>query len=283
MQMTKRILTHSVALAGLSAFAMARPFDPNGAPQAPTWKMGEGGIPELREGNPVYIAADGTEAVFDIRTLPQLNAEARTYRERARTAAEQLKQFEGIDPEAARNAMQRVADIGDKDLIDKGEVEKVRSRVNEEWQKKYQPLETENAELKGQIQKLVADNAFAQSKFVQERLSIPVDMVQAAFGKNFKYEDGVLVAYDNNGERLYSAKNQNGVPDFEEAIELLISKYPNRDRILKADEHSGGGGSGGGNKGRGRVMRRSEFEAQPPQVQAQLAAEQRAGTLQLVD
>lgn len=202
------------------SFMMPRPFDTNDQ-QAPAWKMGEGGTPELRDGNPVYIASDGSEGVFDIRTLPTLNAEARAERERARTTAEQLKRFDGIDPDAARDALQRVAVM---DSV---------AAINDEWEKKYKPVAEENANLKSRLESITVEQAFAQSKYVQERLSLPVDLVQAAFGRNFKYEDGELVAYGNDGQRLLSARNSNGVPDFDEALELLVSKYPHRDKIVR--------------------------------------------------
>lgn len=255
------------------------PLDPG---NGPAWKM-SGDALEVRDGHPVYIAADGTESTFDISSLPRLNAEARAHRERAEKLAKDMKAFEGIDPEKAREALQHVQDLGDKKLIDAGEIEKVRARVSEEWGKKYTTVETENQALKNQIQTLVMDNAFTGSKFVSEKLNIPADMAQAAFGKFFKYEDGKLVAYGPDGGKLYSAKNPNAEIDFEEAIQLLVASYPHRDRILKAPDHSGGGGSGGGGRGGSRTMTRGEFEKLPPMEQAARAKDMRDGKLVLID
>lgn len=276
-----------VSLLSLSTALTAwRPFDTGeGAPQGPSWKMTDDGIPELRDGNPVYIAPDGSENVFNIQTLPKLNAEARSHRERAQTLQEQLKGYEGIDPAAAREAMQRVQDMGDKEMIDKGEIEKVRARVSEEWGKKLSTAEERAQKLESQIQTLVSDNAFASSKFVQERLAVPADMAQAVFGKHFKYEDGQLQAYGKDGQKLYSAKNPNAEITFDEAIEMLVADYPHRDKILAAPDHGegGSGGSGGGNRGGGRVMRRSEFEKLHPQEQAARSREMAEGKLVITD
>lgn len=263
------------------ALVFPRPFE-TGNPTGPTWKM-NGDLPELRDGNPVYLDANGRENVFNIADLPKINGEARAHRERADALAKQYKAFEGLDPEAVQAALQFQRDNADKELIDKGEVEKVRNAVSGEWSKKLTAAEQRAATLESQIQSLVTDNAFASSKFVKEQIAIPADMMQAAFAKFFKYEDGQLVAYGRDGNKLYSAKNPNAEISFDEAIELLVADYPNRDQILKAPDHSGGGGSGGGNRGRGATMRRGEFERLSPQEQGRRAQEVNAGKLTIID
>lgn len=274
--MTRNKLFFSAAV----ALAMPRPFETG---NGPSWKM-NGDAPEFRDGNPVYIDATGKEAVFELSHLNRLNGEARSHRERADALAKQMKAFEGLDPEAARAALQFQQDNADKELIDKGEVEKVRNAVSGEWSKKLTAEQERVKSLESQIQSLVTDNAFASSKFVKENIAIPSDMMQAAFARFFKYEDGKLVAYGRDGNKLYSAKNPNAEIDFDEAIEMLVAEYPNRDQILKAPDHSGGGGSGGGNRGnRGAVMRRAEFEKLSPMEQGRRAQEINAGKLTLVD
>ncbi|WP_367869728.1 DUF6651 domain-containing protein, partial [Pseudomonas lundensis] len=78
-----------------------------------------------------------------------------------------------------------------------------------------------------------------------------VDMVQATFGQNLKVEEGKVVAYDTQGQKIFSRSRPGELADFDEAIETLVSQYPHRDHILKSSDANGGGaqGSGGGNSG----------------------------------
>ncbi|TQK00154.1 DUF6651 domain-containing protein [Herbaspirillum sp. SJZ107] len=90
---------------------------------------------------------------------------------------------------------------------------------------------------------------FETSKFVTERLTVPVDVALAAFGPSFKVEGGKVVAHDRNGIKVLSHARLGEDADFEEAIERLVNQYPSKDQILRAagssssaPSQSGGGG-----------------------------------------
>lgn len=74
---------------------------------------------------------------------------------------------------------------------------------------------------------------FETSKFVTERLNVPVDVALAAFGPSFKVEDGRLVAHDSQGMMLYSYTRPGEAADFDEAMERLVSQYPEKEKILR--------------------------------------------------
>jgi hypothetical protein len=79
------------------------------------------------------------------------------------------------------------------------------------------------------------------------KLAIPADMVQARFGNAFKIEDGKVVAYDSQNNKIYSRARPGELADFDEALDVLVDMYPHKDSILKGSGASGGGaGSGGG-------------------------------------
>ncbi|WVM90955.1 DUF6651 domain-containing protein [Halopseudomonas pachastrellae] len=91
--------------------------------------------------------------------------------------------------------------------------------------------------------------AFGRSKMIADKLAIPADLVQARFGQAFKIEDGKTVAYDGNGNKIYSHSRPGEIADFDEALEILVEQYPHRDSILKASGANGGGApNGGGNQ-----------------------------------
>lgn len=262
------------------AALLGRPFDPND--KQPTWKM-DGDKIAMNDGRPVYIDANGGENPFDLTTLARLNSEAAGHRRTAKEAAEKLKLYDGIDAEAARAALQRVADMQGKEMIDKGEVDKLRSTINAEWEKKYGTATAEAESLKGQIANLMLENAFGNSAFIREKIAVPLGMMRDTFGKHFKVEDGRLVAYGMDGNKLFSAKNPGGDPDFEEAINLLVSGYAYKDQILRGTDKNGTGLPGNsGNRGNQRTLRRSDFNKMNPHEQAAFSALVNKGEAKLI-
>lgn len=219
-------------------------------------KLDESGHAVLQDGKPVYVHDDGKEVAFDaagtVATISRLNGEAKGHRERAEAAEKSLKTFEGItDPAAAVKALETVANLDAKKLVDAGEIEKVKSEISKAFQAQ---LDQANSSAKTLEQQLYAEKiggSFARSKLIADKLAIPSDMVQARFGQAFKIEEGKVVAYDANGNKVFSRTRPGELADFDEALESLIEQYPHKDHILKSSGASGGGAAGGGNGGGG--------------------------------
>lgn len=219
-------------------------------------KLDENGHVVVQEGKPVYVHEDGKEVAFDasgtVSTITRLNAEAKSHRERAESAEKSLKGFDGIaDPAAARNALDVVSKLDQKKLVDAGEIDTVRNEISKAFQTQ---LDEANGKAQTYEQQLYAEKiggSFARSKYIADKLAVPVDMVQATFGQNLKIEEGKVVAYDTQGQKIFSRARPGELADFDEAIETLVSQYPHRDHILKSSDANGGGaqGSGGGNSG----------------------------------
>jgi hypothetical protein len=211
---------------------------------------------EVKDGRPVYVNDDGVEAAIDLpgtaATISRLNGEAKTHREAKEAALEKLKAFEGIDPTAARDALDKIANIDAKKLIDSGEVEKVKEGISRaleakaaEAQKAFEAqLSAERAKvakLEGALHSEKIGGAFSRSEFIKNKLIIPPDLAQARFGQNYKLEEGTVVAYDDFGKMIYSASRPGEPADFEESIAFLVNNYPQKDHILKG---SGAAGTG---------------------------------------
>lgn len=219
-------------------------------------KLDENGHVVVQEGKPVYVHEDGKEVAFDasgtVSTITRLNAEAKSHRERAESAEKSLKGFDGIaDPAAARNALDVVSKLDQKKLVDAGEIDTVRNEISKAFQTQ---LDEANGKAQTYEQQLYAEKiggSFARSKYIADKLAVPVDMVQATFGQNLKIEEGKVVAYDTQGQKIFSRVRPGELADFDEAIETLVSQYPHRDHILKSSNANGGGaqGSDGGNSG----------------------------------
>lgn len=229
----------------------------------------------LQDGKPVYIDADGKEHVFDIAAnqakINGLNSESRTHRERAEAAEGKLKSFEGItDPAAALKAMQTVAGLNEKDLIKAGDRDAAVRAAVDAVEAKYAPIVKQHGELQTQLNTMLIGGAFSGSKFVAEKFQAKgpagVEIAKSLFGQHFKVEDGKLVAYGADGNKLYSPTRHGQLADADEAIELLVSSYPHKEAILAGSQHSGGGTPPGGQGGQGgkRTLTREQFEALPP-------------------
>lgn len=227
---------------------------------------------------PVYVHADGKEAPFDgdatISTISRLNGEAKSHRERAEKAEGTLKGFEGItDPAAAIKALNTVKNLDDKKLVDAGEVEKVKQEAIKSVRAEFEPFVTKSKDLETQLYNEKIGGAFARSKFASEKLAIPADLVQAAFGARFKVEGGKTVATDANGQTIFSRTRHGEPADFEEALEIMVDQYPNKASILKGTGASGSGAGGNGNQGAGgkKTITRDAFNKLDPAAQATTA------------
>ena len=227
-------------------------------------KLDDNGAAVIQDGKPVYIKDDNTEVAFDVagamQSISRLNGEAKGHRERAETAEGRLKLFEGLDdPEAARKALATVSNLDAKKLIEAGEVDKVKAELTKAMQGQ---IDAEKARAEGFEKQLFSEmigGGFSRSKFVAEKMAIPADMVQSHFGKHFSVEDGKVVAKDANGQKIFSPSNPGELAGFDEALQIVIGQYPNKEHILKGTGASGGGASGGG--GGSGSKKRSEMTA----------------------
>ncbi|MFJ4454390.1 DUF6651 domain-containing protein [Pseudomonas sp. NPDC089392] len=211
---------------------------------------------EIQDGKPVYIEDDGKEVAFDAvgtrNTITRLNAEAKSHRERAENAEKIAKAFEGIDDAgAARKALETVANLDAKRLVDAGEIEKVKGEISKAFQTQLDEANGKATTFEQQLYAEMIGGNFARSKFIADKLAVPADMVQATFGRNLKIEEGKVVAYDAQGQKIFSRSRPGELAGFDEALETLVSQYPHRDHILKSSDANGGGAQngGGGNSG----------------------------------
>lgn len=236
-------------------------------------KLDDQGHAVLQDGMPVYVHDDGKEAPFDAAataaTIKARNAEAKANRERAEAAEGRLKAFDGIDDaDAARKALETLSKLDQKQLIDAGQVDTAVSAALKPVQAKLQ-AEAERAQaLEKQLHGEIVGGSFARSKFISDRLAIPSDMVQAAFGSRFQVAEGRLKAVDADGNPIYSRKNPGAPAEFDEALEILVDAYPHKDTILKADNRPGSGAPSNGTGAGVKTMSQTQFLALSPKDRA---------------
>jgi len=261
----------------LATTAAPRAFENEGG-----WKM-DGDKMALAEGNPVWIDADGTERTIKRETIPHLQNEAKTYRTQLQEMQNKYKDFEGLDAKAAREALEKMKTVDLSKMVEVGKIDEVKTTLKSEYDAQIGERDKKITTLQERINGMIVDNAFANSEFIKENIAVPVEMFRAAFGQHFKIEDDKLQAFDRAGNRIMSKKNLGEFADFEEAVELLVEGYSQRDAILKAPDQRGSGSRGnGGNSNGASVMRMSDFEKMTPQQQAEVSVRIREGKLKLV-
>ena len=229
---------------------------------------------EVQDGKPVYETDDGKTVVYDAAytgaTIKRLNDENKAHRGAKEAAEAKLRSFEGIDdPENARKAMEIVGNLDAKKLIDAGEVEKVKREAKEafdrQFESAYKPVEAERDALKSQLHGERLSTAFGRSKYIADKLAVPVDIVQARFGAHFGVgDDGKVRAKGADGNPIYSRANPGEEADFDEALEHLVDAYPHRDSILKGSGASGGGAGGSRSADGKRTITRTQFDSMSP-------------------
>lgn len=249
------------------------------------WKMDADGKIELKDGNPIWVDANGGEGVINGDTIRNLNGEAKTLRTRAEAAEAKAKAFEGLDAAAAKEAIDKLSKIDQAKLIDAGKVDEVKAQITAQYTTQLAEKDKALSALQTSYDTERINNLFSGSDFIRERVAMPRDFFEANFRNNFKIEqDGKIAAYDKSGNRVMSEKNIGDFADPNEALELLVNRHPQKDAILKADTGNGtGNGGNGGTRGQGRFMKRSEFDKLDPVKQSEAAGRMGKGELQIVD
>ena len=249
-----------------------------------SWKLDENNNIVLRDGDPVYVDANGFEKTVGVDTIAKLNKEAKDHREAKEEALKKLKEYEGIDAQKAREALETVSKLDATKLIDSGEVDKLKAQITQQFQTQLTEKDSAYNDLKSKYENMIVDSTFTNSDFIRNNVAVPVDMFEAKFRNNFKVENGEVVAYGFDGSRLMSKTRGGEYATCEEAMQVLAESHPQKDVILKANPGNGSGsGTGGGSNGRGRYISRSDLEKLSPAQQAEIAGKMAKGEIQLTD
>lgn len=242
-------------------------------------KLDANGNVVLQDGKPVYVLDDGREVAHDaaatVAKISSLNGEAMSHRQAKEAAEAALKPFKdaGItDAAAAAEALQTMANIKTGDLTTAAKVQEIKDAATRSAneavaaatraaEEKQRELTEHNTKLTQDLNNHIVGGSFTGSKFIAEKLAIPADIAQKVFGDRFKVDGGKLVPLDQAGNPIFSATNHGNHADFEEALQVMVNQYPNKDMILKGSGASGGGASAGGAAQPGaKTMSRAQWD-----------------------
>lgn len=161
------------------------------------------------------------------------------------------QQYSGIDLEAARSALKAAEEAEEKELERKGEYERL---LNKQKEKADALLEVERNRAKEMEEKLQTamravdelslGNAFANSKFIQDKLALTANKTRALYSSHFDIVDGKLVAFDKPKgavDRTQLIDASANPLSFDDALADIINSDPDKEYLLKVEARSGAG------------------------------------------
>ena len=164
---------------------------------------------------------------------------------------EQLKAFEGLDPQKMRELQKEQEEAERKASEDRGEydrlVKQMGERHAEEKQRLQNDLETirnQGATLQQQIADLTVGSAFGNSRFVADELTLTPTKSRVIYGCHFEFKDGAVVGYDKPAgasERTLLVDAQGDALSFDEALRKLVEADPDREQLLRTKAKPGAG------------------------------------------
>lgn len=257
-------------------------FDPGDGGK---WKLDEAGAMVMKDGDPVWLNSAGEETAIAGNAIKRLNDEAHVARKRFEDSEKKLKKFGDLDVDVARKAIETVGKLDAKTLIDAGEVDKVKAEISAGFTAQLDELKDQNGTLQQTVESMTLDGAFNGSQYVKEKIAVPTEMFRGTFGRHFKVEDGKVVPYGADGNRLMSKSSPGAYADFDEGVSILVEGYQYKDTIMKppSDASGSGNGGGGGGNGGGATITTADFDQLPPNKQAEIAAKAGAGEMTIVD
>lgn len=166
-------------------------------------------------------------------------------------AQEQLKKFEGIDPEAVRALLKEKQDAETAALEAKGEWSRLKERMADEHgkekktlQEKIDALQAQLGQRDGVINELTVGTQFSQSQFISAELALTPAKARVIYGDHFELVDGKIVAYDKpkgSAERTMIVNGSGAAMSFDEALRKIVDADPEKDHLLKSKVKAGAG------------------------------------------
>lgn len=200
-------------------------------------------------------ADDNKPSDREAELLKESMARKAAIRERDETIKElkqQMKAWDGLDPDQVRSLLNSVKEAETRKLEEKGEYEAIRKQMAEAHKAEVQRLQDEMKALKeglgskeSLIDELTVGNAFGQSRFIAEKLTLPVSKARALYASYFeRNESGQIVGYDKPKGTSGRAPlvDAGGEPlSFDQAFAKIIDNDPDKDSLVKSAVKAGAG------------------------------------------
>jgi len=227
----------------------------------------------------LYVERDGA-FVLDAEGVVD-KAKHEEFRQNNIALTNQLKRFEGIDPDAVRQLADEKRKLEEAAQIKAGEVDKVlAARLKAELDKVHAPVVAERDALHGRLTAIQIDQAVVNEATKRGLRATAIPDITSRARMTFKLVDGVPQAFD--GEKTRPGKDGVSPMTMAEWVDALVSDAPH---LFEANAGGGAagsssGGAGGGNRSVKNPFRKEtwnlteqmKIEKADPQLAARLKA-----------
>ena len=203
------------------------------------------------------------------------------FRQNNITLTNQLKKFEGIDPDAVRQLADEKRKLEETAQIKAGEVDKVvAARLKAELDKVHAPVLAERDALHGRLTAIQIDQAVVTEATKRGLRPTALTDITSRARTTFKLVNGVPQAFEADGQTARMGKDGASPMTLAEWVDALVSDAPH---LFEANAGSGAAGSGSGGAGNRSVknpFRKESFnlteqmkiQKSDPQLAARLKA-----------
>jgi hypothetical protein len=195
-----------------------------------------------------YVERDGAWLLDADGVVSQTKLDE--FRQNNITLTNQLKRFEGIDPDAIRQLADDKRKLEEAAQIKAGEVDKViESRVKAaraEWDKTHGVVVAERDTLTGRLTAIQIDQAVVTEATKRGLRPTALTDITARARVTFKLVNGVPQAFESDGQTVRMGKDGTSPMTLAEWVDELVSDAPH---LFEANAGSGAAGSGPGGVG----------------------------------
>jgi hypothetical protein len=160
----------------------------------------------------------------------------------------QLKRFEGIDPDAVRQLAEDKRKLEEAQQLKAGEVDKViearLKAARAEWDKQFSAVTGERDALNGRLTAIQIDQAVVTEATKRGLRPTAMPDITARARQTFKLVNGVPQAFEGDGQTARLGKD--GPMTLAEWVDALVSDAPH---LFEANAGGGAAGSGSGGAG----------------------------------
>jgi hypothetical protein len=166
------------------------------------------------------------------------------FRQNNITLTNQLKRFDGIDPDAVRQLADDKRKLEEAAQLKAGEVDKVlAARLKEAMDKIHAPVVAERDALNGRLTAIQIDQAVVTEATKRGLRPTALTDITARARMNFKLVNGVPQAFEADGQTARMGKDGVSPMTLAEWVDALVSDAPH---LFEANAGGGAAGSGGG-------------------------------------
>jgi hypothetical protein len=172
------------------------------------------------------------------------------FRQNNITLTNQLKKFEGIDPDAVRQLATEKQRLEDEQRLKDGKFQEVldarlkTARVD--WDKQHGAVVAERDALHGRLSAIQIDQAVVNEATKRGLRPTAIPDITARARMTFKLVNGVPHAFDGDGQSARTGKDGVSPMTLAEWVDALVSDAPH---LFEANAGGGAAGSGSGGAG----------------------------------